>query len=351
MLSQRRVCRWGVLCCAAVSPCRSLRVQSIGSRTLASAQKFAKLCDIPTAHGSYESLVADPQVDVIYIATPTALHAQHALLALRAGKHVLCEKPFAESAEAAAAVLEEARRLGLTCLEAMWTRYCPAVDAALTHVRTGTIGRVLAVQSDFGCQFPIPSGALDAIGCYCIALSQMVYSADKQRAQWESEWIEENGQRRPPSSSQPPPAELVSPSKLQALGTLTASGVDSQVSVQMAYASDQLSQWSASLLVNGPCEATITGVHGRIRLPGPLWHSAAEVRVMDSVERFDQCEQPLDAFPRPFHLLHSQRLVHEAVEMGRCVRAKMLESPGWSHEQIVQSMKIMEQVRQQIREP
>jgi predicted dehydrogenase len=102
-------------------------VSAVGSRSQASADRFADAFGIEGRHPSYESLVADPDVDVVYVATPHPLHRDNAILALRAGKPVLVEKPFAMNAAEAAEIVEVARETGLFAMEAMWTRFLPHI--------------------------------------------------------------------------------------------------------------------------------------------------------------------------------------------------------------------------------
>jgi predicted dehydrogenase len=277
-------------CPTALSLCDDVKLQAIGSRQQASADAFAALFSIPHAHGSFEALVADPEVDVIYIATPDALHAPHALMALRAGKHVLVEKPFTDSPETAASIVSEATSRGLFVMEALWTRFVPSVRRALDLVAQGRIGAVKLVQSDFGCAFPIPAGALNALGVYSIALGQMVYEADARRAMKEAGSATADGAAGTPaaaatsgaaSEASEPAASIVPiPNEVRASGCLRNDGQsDSQVGVVVRYGSEQLNVFSASLLVNGANGATIHGSQGRIKLHSPLWHSTDRLTV------------------------------------------------------------------------
>jgi predicted dehydrogenase len=341
--------------------CDDVKLQAIGSRQQSSADAFAALFSIPHAHGSFEALVADPEVDVIYIATPDALHAPHALLALRAGKHVLVEKPFTDSPEAAASIVSEASSRGLFAMEALWTRFVPSVRRALDLVAQGRIGSIKLVQSDFGCAFPIPAGALNALGVYSIALGQMVYEADARRAMKEAGSAGADGAAAAAAasdvSSEPAAAIVPVPSEVRASGSLRPDGQsDSQVGVTVRYGSEQLNVFSASLLVNGANEATIHGSQGRIKLHAPLWHSTDRLTITaadgseSSEETFTERERDLKDYPHPFHLLNSQRLLHEALEVHRCIRGAKKDSALWSLGQTTQVMQIMEEVRKQIRQ-
>ena len=147
--------RWGILATGGIAHAftRDLRtagldVVAVGSRHADAAAAFAAEFDIPHAHGSYEDLVADPDVDIVYISTPHPLHAENAILALEAGKHVLVEKPFTLNATEAARVRDVAARQGLLAMEAMWTRYLPHMVRIRELIDSGALGEIRAVLAD-----------------------------------------------------------------------------------------------------------------------------------------------------------------------------------------------------------
>jgi len=147
--------RWGILATGGIAHSftsdlrvAGLDVAAVGSRRAASAEEFAREFDIPRAHSSYEALVADPDVDIVYVATPHPRHAENALLALDAGKHVLVEKPFTLNAREAAVVRDRARSRGLLAMEAMWTRYLPHMRRIHEILAAGTLGEIRTVFAD-----------------------------------------------------------------------------------------------------------------------------------------------------------------------------------------------------------
>ncbi len=166
---------------------RSVRgdVVAIASRDLTSAQAAADRLGIPTAHGSYEALLADPDVDAIYIPLPNHLHAEWTIAAVRAGKHVLCEKPLAMTADDADRMAAAAREAGVVLMEAFMYRLHPSWLAVRELVRGGRIGRLVAVQSWFSYFNDDPAnirniravggGALYDIGCYNVNLSRLLF--------------------------------------------------------------------------------------------------------------------------------------------------------------------------------
>ena len=151
------VVRWGILgagnissqwadCLAAVP---GAKVSAVGARSLERAQAFAGRHGIEKAYDNYDELVEDDSVDIIYVGTITRLHKEHSLLALNAGKRVLCEKPLASNNSEANEMYELAKSKGLFFQDAMWTRFFPAVEHARFLIETGEIGDVLMVHSDF----------------------------------------------------------------------------------------------------------------------------------------------------------------------------------------------------------
>ena len=141
-------------------------VVAVAARDLGRAQEFATAHGIPAAHGSYQELCNDPTVDIVYIGTKTEDHCEHTLLALAGGKHCVCEKPFASTAQEARRMYAAAEAKNLFLLEGMWTRYFPAVEHARAAIEAGEIGEVVTVQSDFPDK------------CYALTPSPLAFGAD-----------------------------------------------------------------------------------------------------------------------------------------------------------------------------
>src|SRR5246500_2602299 len=123
---------------------------AVGSRSQGAADRFADNYGIASRHDSYESLVADPDVDVVYVATPHPMHRDNAILALRAGKHVLVEKPFTMNAVEAREIVQVARDTGRFAMEAMWTRFLPHVVVIRDWLARGVLGDIVTVTADHG---------------------------------------------------------------------------------------------------------------------------------------------------------------------------------------------------------
>jgi len=189
--------RWGILSTAdigrhkvgpALQAARRCRVVAVGSRDGERAREYAHALGIARAYASYEQVLADPEVDAVYIPLPNHLHAEWTIAAARAGKHVLCEKPLAMNAADAQRMADACQEAGVVLLEAFMYRLHPLWVAVRELVRAGRIGRLEAVQSWFGYYnddaldirniAEYGGGALYDIGCYCINLSRMLFGAE-----------------------------------------------------------------------------------------------------------------------------------------------------------------------------
>lgn len=193
--------RWGILSTAQIGVKKVIpamrqgkysQVTAIASRDLKRAQAAAKTLHLPKAYGSYEELLADPEIDAVYNPLPNHLHVPWTLQAMQAGKHVLCEKPIAMSAAEAQSLAEEAaRRPHLKVMEAFMYRVHPQWLLAYRLARGGEIGQLKTVQSFFAYHNLDPhnirnipdygGGGLMDIGCYCISLSRLLFNAEPRR--------------------------------------------------------------------------------------------------------------------------------------------------------------------------
>jgi predicted dehydrogenase len=300
------------------------RLHAVGSRARASARAFAERFGVERIHEGYDGLVADPEVDAIYVATPNELHREHCLLAIEAGKPVLCEKPFALDAEEGRAIVAAARRHGVFCMEAMWMRFSPALQEALRLIRAGAIGepRVLFAQLGFP-QRPAPARSASARAAGGALLDLAVYTLSLAQA------------------------VLGTPERVQAAAARGATGVDEQVSAILEYSGGRQAVVTASLQAQLGNAAAIHGTEGVIRLDPPLYfphrlvlaRSApwggirsgsrgirARVRVHPWVRRVAEVRDRL----RTRTIVRRARgngYDAEAAEVGRCLEAGLLESP------------------------
>ncbi|MDT3439181.1 Gfo/Idh/MocA family oxidoreductase [Pseudofrankia sp. BMG5.37] len=231
---------------------------AVGSRRQQTADDFGERFDVPRArrYGSYEQLAADDGVDIVYVATPASHHHHHTLLFLRAGRAVLCEKPFALDAAQAAEMVATARAEGRFLMEAMWSRFLPAYVRIRELVAAGAIGTVLAVDGDFGYRLPAApgdrmfdpaqgGGALLDLGVYPVSLASML---------------------------------LGEPDQVRAFGQLGETGVDEHVAILMGYRTGAVALAKASLRAGLSCTGRISGTTGSIELPA-FMHCPDEILV------------------------------------------------------------------------
>ncbi|GAA3881375.1 Gfo/Idh/MocA family oxidoreductase [Leifsonia kafniensis] len=224
------------------------RVTAVGSRTAERAERFAEAHGIPRSYGSYQELVDDPEVDIVYVATPNSQHRPLALLAIAAGKHVLVEKPIGVDRADAQVIVDAARAAGVFAMEAMWSRFLPQTDVIAQLLETGRLGQVSLVTADFGANFGTDQtvsvfrpedggGAMRDIGIYPVWFARFV---------------------------------LGHPLEIVARGHLTQSGVDAQVAMIYSAADSAQALLSTTMLADTPAEATISGTLGRIEIRSPF---------------------------------------------------------------------------------
>uniref|UniRef100_A0A673VKC5 Trans-1,2-dihydrobenzene-1,2-diol dehydrogenase n=1 Tax=Suricata suricatta TaxID=37032 RepID=A0A673VKC5_SURSU len=190
--------RWGIVSAGLISsdfttalrtlPRSEHQVVAVAARDLSRAKEFARKYDIPKAYGSYEELAKDPNVEVAYIGTQHPQHRAAVLLCLAAGKAVLCEKPMGVNAAEVREMVAEARSRGLFLMEAIWTRFFPAMEALKSAVSQGTLGELRVARAEFGKDLThVPravdwaqaGGGLLDIGIYCIQFISMVFGGQK----------------------------------------------------------------------------------------------------------------------------------------------------------------------------
>ncbi|KRE31002.1 Gfo/Idh/MocA family protein [Agromyces sp. Soil535] len=248
--------RWGVLAPGLIAGAfvgamhrhTEQRVAAVGSRALERAERFAADHGIERAYGTYEELVADPGVQVVYVAAPQSEHLHLGLLAIAAGKHVLIEKPLATNAADARALVETSRAAGVLLMEAMWSRYLPQASVIRTLIADGVLGELRAVYADHGQAIPfdpthrlyrreLGGGALLDLGIYPVQLDSMVFGA---------------------------------PTRVTAAGGMTDTGVDAYATLVLDHGAAAQSTVSTTMLARTPTTAAIMGSEARIEMGSPF---------------------------------------------------------------------------------
>lgn len=313
--------RWGILSTGNIAAqfARGLaslpdaELVAVGSRSADSAQAFGETFQVPHRHATYEDLVNDPDVDVIYIGTPHPLHSENSLLCLRAGKPVLCEKPFTMNAREAEQVTGYARQKGIFLMEAMWTRFLPHIEQVRRLLAEGAIGEVRMVNASFCFRTSfnpahrlfdpaLGGGALLDVGIYPVSLASMILGA---------------------------------PAKIAGVAHLGETGVDEQFAVTFGYPSGQIALLSAAIRTNAPDEALILGTEGAIKLHDPWWKPTA---ITVTTSRGQEVVEP-ETIGNGYN--------YEAAEVMRCLRQGLTESPIMSLDETLSIMRMLDQIRAQ----
>ena len=249
--------RWGVLGTGTVASqfiqglkaVPNAQLWAIGSRTLEKAQGFAQLFNVPKAYGSYEELVQDPNIDVVYIATPQTRHKVDSILCLSAGKAVLCEKPFTVTSQEAREVMAVAQKHQVFCMEAMWMRFMPLIQEVRCLIQAGEIGDVQLLTADFG--YPtefdpknrffnpeLGGGALLDRGVYPLSLAFLL---------------------------------LGKPLHVSGAPCMGKTGVDDQSVLVLRYGNGAMAILHSTLHTYGSNTAVITGTRGKITIKEPFY--------------------------------------------------------------------------------
>ena len=266
---------------------------AVASRSSARAEAFAERHGLERAYGSYAEIVADPDVDVLYLSTPHPQHHAVALAALDAGKALLVEKAFTATTAGAAEVIDRARATGLFTMEAMWTRFQPAVVALRELIADGAIGEVRSVQADLGVareyvatdrlfSMELGGGALLDVGVYVVSFAQML---------------------------------LGTPARVTATGSLFPSGADAEAALLLDYGDGRSATLTTSLRHALPGQARVFGTAGWIDVLPRFHHPETIVLHREGAEP--------ETITRP---ALGQGYSHELIEVTEGVRAGRGES-------------------------
>jgi len=317
------VVRWGILGTGKIARAFATALKDVpgavlagvASRSQDKADAFAREFGAQAAFGSYEAMVEARGIDLVYVATPHPQHAGNALLALRAGKGVLVEKPFAMNLREAEQVVTLARTRRLFLMEAMWTRYLPGFQEVQRIVASGEIGEVSQVVADFGfsAEFgpehrvynpALGGGALLDLGIYPLSIA----------------------------------TALLGPVlDIKAQAEMGATGVDVQTGFTLKHEGGAMSVCSCSFTARTPCELTVSGTRGHVRMNTRFHHAkSVTVALADSSARTIETPYIGNGY------------VHEVIEAQRCFLAGLTESPGMKLQETLALMGVLDEIRRQI---
>ncbi len=320
--SMNRVIRWGILgtgqiarqFAAGLKVLPDAELTAVGSRTTERAIEFGNRFNVPRRHGNYEGAANDPAVDVVYVATPHSCHKENTLLALAAGKAVLCEKPFAINAAEAGEVIRFARQRKLFLMEAMWTRFFPLMAKVRELLRSGALGEARLLMADFGFRAEFQEegrlfdpayggGALLDVGVYPVSLASMIFGP---------------------------------PTRITSLAHLGRTGVDEESAMILAHPNGPLAVLTSAIRTDTPQEAILLGTAGRVRIHRPWW------RPITLTLSREGCGDETLEFPLIGNGYH-----YEAAEVMACLHRGNLESETMSLDETLAIMKTLDAIRAQ----
>lgn len=289
-------------------------IGAVGSRSLANAQHFANTFG-GTAYGSYEELVADSGIDAIYVATPHPAHHDNVILALNAGKPVLCEKPFAVNAQQAQAMVDAAAKNKVALMEAMWARFLPHYAKVREIVASGVLGPILSIHADHGQRLAdqgiarlvdpqLAGGALLDLGIYPISFAHMI---------------------------------LGNPTSITSKAVMTDRGVDAQTSMIFSYDNGAQAVLTTTMIEQTPCRALVAGLHGWLEIDRTFYNPASMRVILN--------DGSVTEYPSAY-VGHGLR--EQAESFKQIVQSGAVESKVLTWKDTVDIMKSMDTVRSQI---
>ena len=315
--------RWGILGCGRIARkfasdlmmVEGATLSAVAARRLDDARAFAKEFPAQYVHGSYEELVSNPDVDVIYIASPHALHHEHTLLCLNHQKAVLCEKAFALNLRQAKEMVSVSRNRKVFLMEALWSKFLPQYQKLQELIAAGELGEIKSILVNFGFipQQPVPArlfdpelggGSLLDIGIYNVFLVLSI---------------------------------LGRPDAIEASMTASPEGVDIQCASLFKYKNGALAQLFSSLSSNLGTDADISGTKSRVRLTARFYAPSA------TIELYTGREDSREIIP--VHKEGGSGYQYEARHVGECLRKGLIESPVMSHNDSLLIMETLDRIR------
>lgn len=297
----------------ALAPLNDAEVYAISSRSAEKAEEFAKEYGIAKAYGSYDELVSDENVDLVYVATPHSHHYQHARLAIEHGKNVLVEKAFTANARQAKEIIDLAHERKVFLTEAIWTRYMPLSHKVKELMESGIIGepRILTAtlcymmeEKERIIRPDLCGGALLDLGVYVLNFARMYFGTDISRTVTNCH--------------------------------LGPSGMDMMESISLSYADGRMANLQAGCLTLNDRQGIISGTDGYIRVDNVNCPELIEVwRNYELVESIARPEEMVNGYE------------YQVLECKRCIEAGLLESPMMPHEETLAIMQQMDALREE----
>ena len=288
-------------------------VKAVASRTKNNAIKFSSNFNDCKAYYDYEQFVHDSRIDGVYVATPNNLHLEHTLLALNAGKPVLCEKPFALNENEVKVMVDTAKEKNVLLIEAMWTRFLPHIKKIKTILQNGDLGEIHSVIADHGqnltgiknprlWNLEYGGGALLDLGIYVVSFAHLI---------------------------------LGTPRNIIAYSTLNKNKIDVQTSAIFKYKHGAQAILNTTMINSTSCRAIISGDRGRIEI-SPIFYTPSSFNVLSN-----------DGKNKAYvHQYQGHGLREQAKEFAKCIRLGLKESPLNPLSDSLEVMRIMDHIRE-----
>lgn len=321
MNSSKKI-KWGIIGCGKIAGkfardlalIKEAELTAVASRNTEKAKKFQSEHNAEKSYGSYEDLLNDQEIDIVYIATPHSSHAQWSIRAMEHGKHVLCEKPLSINRKEAAEIIATSKRTGKFFMEALWTRFNPAFKAVKKHIDDGDLGEIKFINSDFSfkAEFPVESrvfnlslggGAILDIGIYPAFLTYSLLGI---------------------------PEDLIARSLFHKI-----TGCDVQTSMIFQYKEAQATL-HCSFESGREISGFISGTEGSIRFHHPMHAPEGYTLVKNGKEKIYEFK------------LNGAGFTYEIEECHACVQKGLTESSLWSHQNSLDLIDILDQVRAKV---
>lgn len=322
-MKKQKIYKWGIIAPGKIAEkfasdlklAKGCALSAVASRTKSKAEAFALKHNAPKSYGSYSDLLSDPDVDIVYIASPHVFHFEYTMMCLEAGKHVLCEKPLAMNYKQAETMIKKARENGLYLSEGLWTRFIPATRKLLELIHSERLGKIHLVKADFGFKAPFdpagrlfdPSlggGSLLDIGIYPIFLSLLLQGE---------------------------------PSDINALAEFSETGADTSCSMLFDFDTGAKAILDSNLKVNTATEAWIYGEKAALKMHSRFHHST-KLSLYESHEETEVYELPYRGFG----------YVHEAEAAVISIAEGHVENPNLPHALSLQLIRTLDRVREKI---
>jgi predicted dehydrogenase len=319
-----RIYKWGILgtgfiarkMAEALPFVPQSKLYAVASRSIVKATEFAREYRVEKSFGSYEDLVNDPQVDIVYVATPHNLHYENTIMSLDHGKHVLCEKPFAVNGREVRGMIAKAREKNRFLMEALWSRFLPNIIRAKEIIDSGKIGKIKLLKADFGLNIPfnpnhrlynkkLIGGSLLDLGIYPLFLSLLL---------------------------------MGKPGKIKALAGIGATGVDYNCSFTLGYDDNRLAVLYSSVVAQTEIVASVYGEKGNLVFD-PWWYMPVPFKIITP-------EGKEQRVPVKFE---GNGYNYEAAALIRCLEQGKIQSDMMSWDDSLLLIDTLDAIRKEIR--